>query len=348
MPRSPSRPVVLDFDPAAPAPLRLAVTAFDGSHQGVHQVPHSHRFFEIIYVDSGTGVHRLGDVEAPAEAGDVFIISPGETHDPRGLSTVRGYVLLFSAHAIDPRLTDADLAFANGATPSVGAFGFLRRGAHSAAPLRVPVEERNGWRLRLESIAAELDAKAPGYEELTRAELRILLVQCARLVAAASQDANGVASCLVSAALRYIDDNYRRPITLVDVAKAVKRSRAYLTDRIHRDTGQTVGAWITERRMAEARRLLLETDMDIARIARSVTFLDGPYFRRLFKRMHGMPPGEWRAARRGEAARTDSLATGFAPTAATAARTAARGTTRAAIVDRADRPITRSAASTDR
>ena len=312
MPRSHTRPLVLDFAPAAPAPLRLAVTAFDGSHPGVHQAPHSHRFFEIIYIDSGSGVHRLGDVEAPAQAGDVFIISPGETHDPRGLSTVRGYVLLFSAQAIDPHLTDADLAFADGATPAVGAFGFLRRGAHGSAPLRVPVEERSAWQLRLESIAAELDARAPGYEELTRAELRILLVQCARLVAAASQDAGGAASCLVSAALHYIDDNYRRPITLADVAKAVKRSRAYLTDRMHRDTGQTVGAWITERRMAEARRLLIETDMDVARIARSVTFLDGPYFRRLFKRMHGMPPGEWRSARRREAARTGNLAGGFA------------------------------------
>src|SRR5688500_3548829 len=315
MPRSATRPLVLDFDPAAPAPLRLAVTPFDGSHPGIHQPPHSHRFFEVIYIDSGAGTHRMGDVSAPAEPGDVFIISPGETHDPSGLATVRGYVLLFSAQAIDPRLTNADLAFADGATPAVGAFGFLRRGAHGAAPLRVPAEERNSWQLRLESLAAELDAKAPGYEELTRAELRILLVQCARLVASASQGANGVASCLASAALRYIDDNYRRPITLADVAKAVKRSRAYLTDRMHRDTGQTVGAWITERRMAEARRLLVETDLDITRIAHSLTFLDGPYFRRLFKRIHGMPPGEWRAARRKEALRTGALSHGFPPAA---------------------------------
>src|SRR5688572_24259414 len=173
MPRSATRPLVLDFDPAAPAPLRLAVTPFDGSHPGVHQPPHSHRFFEIIYIDSGSGTHRMGEVTATAEPGDVFIISPGETHDPRGLATVRGYVLLFSAHAIDPRLTDADLAFADGATPPVGAFRFLRRGAHGGEPLHVPLEERDAWRLRLDSIAAELETQAPGYEELTRAELRI-------------------------------------------------------------------------------------------------------------------------------------------------------------------------------
>ena len=311
MPQSLSRTPVLDFDRSATGPLRLAVTPFDGSHPGVHQPPHGHRFFEIIYIDSGRGVHRMDGIAAPAGPGDVFIISPGETHDSRGLATVRGYVLLFSANAIDPRLTDADLAFADGATPSVGTFRFLRRGAHGGAPLRVPVAERDAWRLRLESIAAELEMQAPGYEELTRAELRIILLHCARLVASSRVATADGSSRLISDALHFIDANYRRPITLADVAKAVNRSRAYLTDRMHRDTGQTVGAWITERRMAEARRLLLETDMDIARIARSVTFLDGPYFRRLFKRMHGMPPGEWRVARRREVARTASLANGF-------------------------------------
>ena len=313
MPRTTPHPPVLDFDPQAPAPLLMAVTRFDGSHPGVHQPPHTHRFFEIIYIESGRGTHRMGDVVANAEPGDVFIVAPGETHDPRGLATVCGYVLLFSAHAVDARLTDADLAFAHGNSPEVGSFRFLRRGGHGGAPLHVPVEERGVWRLRLESIANELEAQAPGYEELTRAELRIILLHCARLAALADVPAAEAGNRLISDALRFIDDNYRRPITLADVAKAVKRSRAYLTDRMHRDTGQTVGAWITERRMAEARRLLLETDMDVARIARSVTFLDGPYFRRLFKRMHGMPPGEWRAARRREASRMDGLATGFPP-----------------------------------
>jgi AraC-like DNA-binding protein len=313
MPRRTVHSPVLDFEPASQAPLRLAVTPFDGSHPGIRQPPHSHRFFEIIYVHAGEGVHRTGDVEAPAAPGDVFIVSPGETHDPRGLSNVQGYVLLFSAQAIDPRLTDADLAFVEGSAAAVGAFRFLRSGAHGGQPLHVPAEERTAWQLRLESIAHELELRAAGYEELTRAELRILLLHCARLVTSPGQAPMDGSSLLIGEALRYIDDNYRRPITLADVAKAVKRSRAYLTDRMHRDTGQTVGAWITERRMAEARRLLLETDLDIARIAHSLTFLDGPYFRRLFKRIHGMPPGEWRSARRKEASRTGALSRAFPP-----------------------------------
>jgi len=196
MSRRHAHSTVLDFDPASPAPLRLAVTPFDGSHPGVRQPPHSHRFFEIIYIESGHGTHRTGDVEAAAEPGDVFAVSPGTTHDPSGLATVQGYVLLFSARALDPRFTDADFAFTDDATTATGAFRFLRTGAHSGMPLRVPAEERGLWRARLQSIADELTRRAPGYEELTRAELRILLLHGARLAAPPDHlAADGAAPC---------------------------------------------------------------------------------------------------------------------------------------------------------
>ena len=50
--------------------------------------------------------------------------------------------------------------------------------------------------------------------------------------------------------------------------------------------------------MAEARRLLGETDWEVGRIARVLTFVDDHYFSRLFKRLHGLTPSAWRSARR--------------------------------------------------
>jgi AraC family transcriptional activator of pobA len=296
VPRSTAAPLILDFDPGIPAPLRLAVTRFDGSHPGVRQPPHAHRFFELIYVDDGRGSHCTGEVEIDVGPGDLIVIAPGEMHDPAGLASVQGWVLLFGARAIDASLTDADLAFAVAPPRHLAALRFLRPGAHAHEPLHLPEHERAALCERLQSIARELDEKRLGWEEIARAELRIVLVQCARVSAAQRPGPEGEgASRLLEEVLRYIDANFHRPISLADVAKAVHRSRAYLTDRVRRDTGRTVGAWITERRLAEARRLLLETDWDVGRIARSLTFHDGDYFARLFKRHHGLAPGAWRA-----------------------------------------------------
>jgi AraC-like DNA-binding protein len=52
--------------------------------------------------------------------------------------------------------------------------------------------------------------------------------------------------------------------------------------------------WIIERRMAEARTMLEETDLPVAEIARRVGVFDAGYFSRLFTRTHGISPRQWR------------------------------------------------------
>ena len=50
--------------------------------------------------------------------------------------------------------------------------------------------------------------------------------------------------------------------------------------------------------MAEARRLLLQTDENLATICARVGYIDTNSFIRLFRRLHGLTPGEWRRINR--------------------------------------------------
>lgn len=72
----------------------------------------------------------------------------------------------------------------------------------------------------------------------------------------------------------------------------------YLTDLVRRETGRTVLNWILERRMAEARCLLLETARSVNQIAEAVGYLDTGYFIRLFRRSNGKTPQAWRLLHR--------------------------------------------------
>lgn len=92
----------------------------------------------------------------------------------------------------------------------------------------------------------------------------------------------------------YIEANYNREITLSDVARAIGYSPAYLTNRVKHETGRTINAWIIERRMAEARSLLLETDWSVEQIANSVGYLNASYFFRQFRQYQGTTPKAWR------------------------------------------------------
>lgn len=93
---------------------------------------------------------------------------------------------------------------------------------------------------------------------------------------------------------QFIEANYQQSITLCDVARAVGYSSAYLTDLVRRQTGKTVNQWIVERRIAEARRLLLETNQTGNEIALLVGYQNEGHFFRQFRQYHGTTPQVWR------------------------------------------------------
>ena len=94
-----------------------------------------------------------------------------------------------------------------------------------------------------------------------------------------------------------IDRNFAEPgVSLSAVARAVGRSPSHVTALVRRETGMTVLEWLTERRMAEARRRLRDTDEDVAIVAERVGYLDPAYFARLFRREHGVSPRAFRRA----------------------------------------------------
>ncbi|MBC1220097.1 response regulator [Nostoc sp. UCD121] len=98
----------------------------------------------------------------------------------------------------------------------------------------------------------------------------------------------------LQAVFDFIEANYRQGITLSDVALAVGYSPAYLTNRVAKQTGETVNAWIVKRRMAAARPLLRDTNQTIDQIAIALGYQNTCHFSRQFRQHHGLSPKTWR------------------------------------------------------
>lgn len=120
-----------------------------------------------------------------------------------------------------------------------------------------------------------------------------LLFDTARL-AAGLQKCSLQSQLLLSSVFDFIEAHYQDSISLREVALAVGRSPAHLTDLVRRETGKTVLSWIVSRRMAEARRLLLETSQSVEQIAEAVGYFDRRHFSRQFLRLHESTPQTWR------------------------------------------------------
>jgi AraC family transcriptional regulator, transcriptional activator of pobA len=111
---------------------------------------------------------------------------------------------------------------------------------------------------------------------------------------------------LLAEVFGFIEEHYHEPISLRDVARAVSLSPGHLTTVLRRKTGRTVQEWIAERRMAEARRLLVESDLSVEGVGLRVGYGESGYFVRSFRRAHGTTPLAWRRAGRPQAGGSQS------------------------------------------
>ena len=258
---------------------------------------HAHDFLVLAYFERGGGSLRVSGRECPVVAGDAFVIAPGEVVGPGtagGLEASEAWAAFFPPEVLEPRAPGAFLSWR--AHPLL--FPFLGRAAGGAERLRVPCGQRTVWSERFSALERELGQRRDGYNEAVLAHLTLLLVGVSRLAADVVGDLRLQDEPLLAAVFDFIEGHYDQPISLADVARAVALSPGHLTTVVGRRTGRTVQQWIAERRMAEARRLLVDTDLTIAAIAASVGYRDAGYFIKSFKRSHTVTPIRWRRAGR--------------------------------------------------
>lgn len=173
-------------------------------------------------------------------------------------------------------------------------FPFLHGQTGGLLRLRLPAGRRGAWDGAVASIEDELAARRDGYRQAALAHLTLLLIDIARLAGDVVDDLRRRGEPLLADVFAVIERRHSEALSLRDVAHEVAMTPGHLTTIVRRRTGRTVGEWITERRMAEARALLAETDLPISEVARLVGIPDPGYFSRMFRRVHGTSPRNWR------------------------------------------------------
>ena len=256
---------------------------------------HAHDFLQLVYVQAGQ-CHAYVDGEAvELNTGDAVLIVPGAiiaNQIQRADEDTQLWTVLFGPDAVDPSAPETLASWRS--QPLLAPFSRSTRGAHSFV---VPVENRQQWLAHLTAMRTELRERCSGFVDAVRAHLVLLLTDLSRLSPDGSSDPVEWEPAL-SAAFEFIETRYREQISLKDVAAAVAQSSGHLATLMKDRTGRTVGEWITERRMREARRLLLDGDLTIGEIAARLGYGDPGYFTRRFHAEHRLSPTAWRHADR--------------------------------------------------
>lgn len=98
----------------------------------------------------------------------------------------------------------------------------------------------------------------------------------------------------VEKAINFINANIERRFSIDDVAKAASLSKAQLSQLFRRQTGQTIIQWRDERRISLAAQQLLASTKIVKTIALELGYEDPLYFSKMFSRLMGVSPSEYR------------------------------------------------------
>lgn len=92
----------------------------------------------------------------------------------------------------------------------------------------------------------------------------------------------------------YLDTHYTEKITLDALSEKFYINKFYLTRVFKEQFGQPVTSYLVQLRITQAKRMLRFTDHTIEAVAQDCGFSDANYFSRLFKKVEGITPGEFR------------------------------------------------------
>jgi LacI family transcriptional regulator len=120
------------------------------------------------------------------------------------------------------------------------------------------------------------------------------LIAPAELVPRGSTDVYASEDLLVARALRYIAENSHLRIQVKDVATAVATTRRTLERRFSDFAGRTIADEITRLRLERAKRRMVETDAPMKDVAIDAGFRNSDHFYKVFTRIEGIPPTQYR------------------------------------------------------
>ncbi|MCM3655249.1 response regulator [Metabacillus litoralis] len=94
----------------------------------------------------------------------------------------------------------------------------------------------------------------------------------------------------------YLQENCNRDVKLQEIAEQFYLSREYISRKFKQEFNVNISDYVVKIRMNKAKTLLKNSQLKIYEIAEMIGYQDDKYFRKVFKRIEGVTPNEYRTS----------------------------------------------------
>jgi len=245
---------------------------------------HTHAFYEILWFQEGGGLHSIDFREYPVRANSVFFLAPGQVHRFVGEERLQGYSIKICADFFET--TDEQDLIRYSVFHSAGDAPYAMLDEQAAEIIGKVVRQ----------MQKEQQSEEFGHQEMLRLLARILLIDVRRYAHREGETPlpdRAPAFRLFIRFRRMLEEEYIHLHSVQDYADRLDVSSKTLTNAVKMATGQTPLAFINDRIILEAKRLLRFSNLMVKEIAYHLGFDDPSNFVKFFKRQTGYLPGDF-------------------------------------------------------
>ena len=286
--------------PASGLPLGFTRRWLPG---GRGEPPHRHPVLEVCHIEAGRGRLTASGQTAIVPAQSVTLLPGGVVH---ALTADGGWSCTANLLHFDPEAIQGEEA-----TAAIGALLRLAAGGRATVVLRgAAAHAATATIARLANLCREGDGQAEPCRALLAAfctslarQFRDLPPGGARRGASAGAATVGhadgdvespAARPEIDVVLAYIEGNLTRPISRQELAQQASFAPSYFSALFRETTGTTIPEYINLRRIRRAQELLCAPETRVSAVCYAVGFRDLSNFNRVFKRIVGQTPREYR------------------------------------------------------
>lgn len=264
-----------------------SITVSRVQRKSLYKMPmsHSHTYYEVYYLESGTCTFFTKSNAVNLSAGDFVIIPPKISHCVYYATTCSRINIYYDFGD----LCDQGHPFHEGIReiPAV-------ESGHIPTPYQANVSSL------IDQMISEGRIEDACSDQMSCYLLRLFFLTILRCGIPAQGEKKRDGDTVVSDALSYITGHPAADLTLQTLAERAGLSESYFSKKFKSETGVGLKEFITLTRLKEAEKELLATDHRIEEIAMNNGFMSGNYFKDCFKKSYGVSPREYRKQHAGD------------------------------------------------